>query len=152
MNQKTNYFYRLLDRVFPNQAKPIETEPSVTFPKQPKSDNPSPKSLSDWENSQFDVAISNQTNLNVATDFNLYLIIFKWSFWIGLTGLSFIDWQQDGNFNRLFQLSSVALLAWSIGIIEPNLVIRFGLPKKRQTITFIYLTIAILYQVFSSII
>jgi hypothetical protein len=127
MNQKTNYFYRLFDRT---SAESIETEPNVTF------SNLS-TSLSDIE--------PQHLQLNVS------LIIFKWIFWLGLIALSSIDFPQNDSFNRLFELSNLALLAWSIGTIDPDLVIRFGLPKNRRTVTAIYLTVAIVYRVFCSV-
>jgi hypothetical protein len=128
MNQKTNYFYKLFDRT--------STEPNLTFPNLSTSDNAHQRSLSDIE--------PDRLNLNVS------LVIFKWTFWLGLILLSSLYFPQNDSFNRLFELSNLSLLAWSIGTIEPDLVIRFGFPKNRRTVTAIYLTIAIVYRVFCS--
>jgi hypothetical protein len=124
MNQKTNYFYRLFDLI---SAESIEPEPNVTF-------------------SNLATSTIKPQHLKL----NVFLIIFKWVFWLGLIVLSSIDVLQSDSFNRLFELSNLALLAWSIGTIDPDLVIRFGLPKNRRTVTAIYLTVAIVYRVFCS--
>ena len=151
MTQKTNYFYRLFDRRFQNPSKSVETETSLALQKNSQSNKPSSTLLSAHEKSNLDSLQTNQTKLNPPTEANLSLIIFKWTVWMGVIGLSFSNFQQNDNFNRLFELSNIALLAWSIGIIDPDLVIRFGLSKNRLTVTLLYLTIAIVYQVFSSI-
>ena len=37
-------------------------------------------------------------------------------------------------------IAGVSLLAWVVGLINPEFVIRFGLPSNRRTVTLIYLT------------
>jgi hypothetical protein len=72
----------------------------------------------------------------------------RWIFWFGVTIFYFINPKTNGS--PFESIANTCLIAWVIGLINPNWTIRLGLPKSRWTVTLIYLTIAVIYILLSS--
>jgi len=74
--------------------------------------------------------------------------LLRWIFWFGVAVFYFFNPETNGS--PFESIANTCLIAWVIGLINPNWIIRFGLPKSRWTVTLIYLTIAVIYMVIPS--
>ena len=77
----------------------------------------------------------------------IYATLFKWLFWLALTVVFIIDQKR----NIFDSLGAECFAAWIIGLIRTSLVIRFGLPENRLSVTLIYLPLACILAVISSL-
>jgi hypothetical protein len=73
--------------------------------------------------------------------------LLRWIFWFGVAVFYFINPETNGS--PFESIANTCLIAWVIGLINPNWTIRFGLPNSRWTVTLIYLTIAVIYMMIS---
>jgi len=72
-----------------------------------------------------------------------FLKLLLWSLW-ALRVLA------SGNTEKsiILDLAAISLPAWIVGLVSPNYVLRFGLPKTRLAVTLIYLTPVLIYILF----
>jgi hypothetical protein len=73
--------------------------------------------------------------------------LLRWIFWFGVAVFYFINPETNGS--PFESIANTCLIAWVIGLINPNWTIRLSLPNSRWTVTLIYLTIVVIYMMIS---
>jgi len=153
-NPNPNHHPRPYDVVLGGNNPPVKVSRGATEKQLSQAQTSSARvntSLAGEESSQSQASPTQSSDLEKTSERETSTVgggtLLRWIFWFGVAVFYFINPETNGS--PFESIANTCLIAWVIGLINPNWKIRFGLPNSRWTVTLIYLTIAVIYMMIS---